>query len=320
MAGDVFLCLGLVAQATGRVKLGTGVAVVGARTAPVAAHGIATVNQLAPGRAVFGIGTGNSARRAMGMRPCSLAEFQEYIGIVRALLQGQEAIYQEKGELRRIRFFHTEYEFINARDPIPIFLAANMPKAMEMAGNLGDGWVTSRTNTVKGYEAAAQRVKKGAQSAGKKYSDLNRVLFTSACLLRPDETLESPRVMKQAGPWAAVALHSLYETLESPDLAPSNMREAFSRYSKFMNDRLPKSDDYYLRLHDGHCLYVNEWEEEFISPEVIKATTLTGSPEELLERLRALEKAGVHQVTFIPPYGAFEEFVQGFADAIIKNW
>ena len=105
MAGDVYLCLGLMAQHTSRVTLGTGVAVVGTRSAPVTAHAIATVNQLAPGRVILGLGTGNSARRAMGLPPCSLREMREYIATLRGLLSNREVAYQEERRRAGSSFF-----------------------------------------------------------------------------------------------------------------------------------------------------------------------------------------------------------------------
>src|SRR5215831_3941711 len=133
MAGDPYLCLGLIAQQTKRVKLGTGVAVVGTRIAPVTANSIATLNQLAPGRIILGIGAGNSAWRAMGLPPRSLRELREHIRIIRGLLRGQEVEYQHEEERRTVRFFHQEHGFMNTRDAVAIHVAANAPKAMELA-------------------------------------------------------------------------------------------------------------------------------------------------------------------------------------------
>src|SRR5215510_7771592 len=125
MAGDPYLCLGLIAQQTKRVKLGTGVAVIGTRIAPVTANSIATLNQLAPGRVILGLGTGNSAWRAMGMAPRSLRELREHVQVVRGLLCGGEVEYQY-GETRRvIRFFHQDQGFFNTHDAVPIHIAAN---------------------------------------------------------------------------------------------------------------------------------------------------------------------------------------------------
>src|SRR5262245_65619470 len=106
MARDPYLCPGLIAQQTKRVKLGTGVAVVGTRIAPVTANSIATLNQLAPGRVILGLGTGNSAWRAMGMVPRSLHELREYVRVIRGLVRGEEVEFQYGNDWRTIKFFH----------------------------------------------------------------------------------------------------------------------------------------------------------------------------------------------------------------------
>src|SRR5262250_3253051 len=83
MAGDVFVCLALIAAATRRATLGTGVAIAGTRIAPVTACALGSLNQVAPGRVVCGIGTGNSARRAMGLPTYTLRELHEHINVLR---------------------------------------------------------------------------------------------------------------------------------------------------------------------------------------------------------------------------------------------
>ncbi len=54
---DVYAMLALAAERTSTIRLGTGVAVAGTRLAPVTAAAIATINELAPGRAFCGIAT-----------------------------------------------------------------------------------------------------------------------------------------------------------------------------------------------------------------------------------------------------------------------
>ena len=60
---DCYAVLALAAANTSRMRLGTGVAIAGTRIAPVTAHSIATINQIAPGRVFLGIGTGHTAMR-----------------------------------------------------------------------------------------------------------------------------------------------------------------------------------------------------------------------------------------------------------------
>lgn len=320
LSGDVYMCLALMAAQTSHLKLGTGVAVPGGRIAPMTASCLATLNQLAPGRVCMGIGTGNSARRSMGMPPCSLRELRDHVEIVRELLQGKMVDYREGEVQHAIRFFHQDMDFMNLQDPVPIYLAANAPKAMALAGEIGDGFMTSRTNTVAGWQTAWPQVSKGAERAGKDPGSLYSVILTTACLLRPGEDFDSPRVKAEAGPWATVALHSLYETLKDPQVAPEPIRPLFGAYKAFTDKRIAANERYYLDLHDGHCLYVQPEEEQFVTPEVIQATTMTSTPEALLERLHGLEAAGVKQVAFIPPTNGYMDFVKECSEMIIGRF
>jgi translation elongation factor EF-G len=58
LSADCFVAMGAAAVNTRRIRLGTGVLVPSNRIAPVAANVLATLNQLAPGRIDFGVGTG----------------------------------------------------------------------------------------------------------------------------------------------------------------------------------------------------------------------------------------------------------------------
>ncbi|MGD1097966.1 MAG: LLM class flavin-dependent oxidoreductase, partial [Bryobacteraceae bacterium] len=85
---DVYATMALAAEHTRRIKLGTLVAIPGNRIAPVTAHSIATINELAPGRAILGVGTGFTGRNVMGMPPIPLKTLREHVEVIRPLLQG----------------------------------------------------------------------------------------------------------------------------------------------------------------------------------------------------------------------------------------
>src|SRR6187455_3035959 len=90
---DCYAVLALAAQRTSRLRLGPGVAICGTRIPPVHAAAMATLNRLAPGRVHLGIGTGNTAMRTMGQRPMRVADYREYLRVVRALLDGETVAY-----------------------------------------------------------------------------------------------------------------------------------------------------------------------------------------------------------------------------------
>ena len=74
--GDPFISLALCAKATKRIKLGIGVTSPALRSAPAAAAAVASLNAIAPGRVICGTGTGNTARRTLGMLPTKMAELE----------------------------------------------------------------------------------------------------------------------------------------------------------------------------------------------------------------------------------------------------
>src|SRR5439155_13632942 len=80
---ELFVAMAAAAVQTSTIRLGTGVLIPSNRIAPVAASGLASLNALAPGRIDFGVSTGFTARRTMGLRPVKLADMEEYIRVVR---------------------------------------------------------------------------------------------------------------------------------------------------------------------------------------------------------------------------------------------
>src|SRR5580692_10704373 len=117
ICADVFQSLALCAAKTRRIKLGTNVTNPLSRIAPVTACNFATLNALAPGRVIMGIGTGNTARRTLGMPAAKLSELRTHVETCRGLLSGATVPYQEGERLRQIRFLSSDTQFINLRDP-----------------------------------------------------------------------------------------------------------------------------------------------------------------------------------------------------------
>src|SRR5262249_17464317 len=83
---DCYAVLAMAARQTRRIRLGPGTAICGTRIPPVHAAAMATLNRLAPGRVHLGIGTGNTAMRTMGQRPMRIADYDEYLRVLAALL------------------------------------------------------------------------------------------------------------------------------------------------------------------------------------------------------------------------------------------
>lgn len=314
---DVFVCLALAAEHTKRIKLGPGVAIPSSRIEPVTAHSIATINLLAPGRTMLGIGTGFTGRNTMGLPPIPLDRFREYIQSCRTLLRGDEVLFHEGKRERWIRFLHPDHGYINLKDLIPIHIAANGPKAIELAGELGDGWITTLSDPDR-MRNDLIHLKRGAERAGRSLATFPIMTMTTGCVLKPGESATSPRVIERVGPRSIVPLHAMWE--RSAVTPPWMARSLWERYrDEYVAKMKTPEDRRYLEVHEGHLVYLKPGEEKYLDEGLIRATTLTGTADEIIARLRALEAAGITQVA-IQVVTQGREMIEEFSRQIIAKY
>jgi 5,10-methylenetetrahydromethanopterin reductase len=317
---DVYVCLALAAEHTRRIKLATGVAIPSNRIEPVTAHSIATINLLAPGRTILGIGTGFTGRNTMGLPPVPLGEVRSYVKMVRSLLQGQEVTYRDGRHERAIRFLHPRHGYINLQDQIPIYLAADGRKALELVGELADGWVTVLSGPER-FREKFESVRKGAQRAGRSVENLPNAVLTSGCILRDGESAASPRVIERMGPFAIVFLHALWEQSAVAAALPPALTNLWERYrDEYVAKMKTPPHKRYLEVHEGHLIYMKPGEEKYADETLVRSMTLTGRGEEVISRLKALEAAGVKQVAIqvVWPHG--REMIEDFSREVIAKY
>ena len=135
---DIWAIAALAAVRTERIGLGPAVLVPNLRHPLTQASAIATLEHLAPGRAVVAIGTGFTGRMAMGKNALTWAYTRRYIEQLRALLRG-EAV-EVDGAI--VQMLHGDGFAPERPIATPIVVAANGPKGMDVAGELGDGVMT----------------------------------------------------------------------------------------------------------------------------------------------------------------------------------
>lgn len=95
LSGDPYVSLAMAAAATTRIGLGTGVTNSVTRHAAVTAASIASVDRISNGRAVLGIGRGDSALAHLGRGPARLAQFERYLKQLQTYLRGEAVPFAE---------------------------------------------------------------------------------------------------------------------------------------------------------------------------------------------------------------------------------
>jgi 5,10-methylenetetrahydromethanopterin reductase len=333
IGSDVYETLALCAANTKNIKLGPGVTSPRSRTAPVTARAMATLNELAPGRCILGVSTGNTARRAWGMPPAKIDEVMEFVDVCRRMLKGEEALYVEgpdrymsEERQRYVRFLSPDWGFINTKDEIPVFLAGSGPRMLELAGEIGDGIILLGAIGESFVDYCMQHIRIGAERSGRDPKDFYAIVLTAFHILQKGETLESIAVKQAVGPVVAVCLNITAHSIANYDAKmntpkgeplPEDIRSDVMKFTH----AYPTVDDVrrkHLKKYSNYFV----WNEEYaplITPETIKASTLVGSPEEIIETVKRLESQGINQV-MIAPLPEPHESIDSFHEHIMSQY
>ncbi len=179
---DALTPLAYLAAQTERIRLGSAIAQLGARTPAMLAMSAMSLQLLSGGR--FALGVGTSGPQVMegwhGVRFSSpLAATRETIEIVRAVASGQRVSYDGSifqlplpgGPGRPLRS-------MLAPVPIPVYIAALGPRNLELTGQLADGWI-GNAFMPEHADVFLDRIAAGAAAAGRTLADLDLVIPVS---------------------------------------------------------------------------------------------------------------------------------------------
>jgi coenzyme F420-dependent glucose-6-phosphate dehydrogenase len=197
-AGHAWVILGAIGEATGQIPIGTGVTAPVFRHNPaVTAQAFATLEEMFPGRAYLGIGSGESLNESpVGMDWPPVAEqverMDEALEIIGRLFAGER--FDHEG-----RYFRTKQAYLHShgeRRP-PIYVSAFGPRAAGVAARRADGvWTLAdperAPEVIEAYKAACD-------DAGKEPGEV--ILQTGFSWAEDDDAaLEACRVWKGAQP------------------------------------------------------------------------------------------------------------------------
>ena len=319
LRSNLFATMAAVAMKTQTIQIGAGVAVCGMRLAPEAANGIATVNALAPGRTYAIFGAGNTAMRMLGLRPTGAKAMREYVRVVRALLHGEEVAYTpDSGATHPVRFTSLEQNYIKLDPPPPIHVASNGPLGQAVAGEIADGLCTTypRGGTMAEAMANAQC---GAARAGRTLGkDFHTAAMVNMLMLYPGESLTSPRVIGEIGPAVMTNFHYLVDWVrETGKEPPAYIRPVWNESAEFRRKRA--AADAHLTMHASHYATIDPEEARFITPEIVRNFCIVGEPADLVEQLRELERQGLKQITFHPPFAKRYEVMERFSKLVMDK-
>ncbi len=164
MARDAISVLGAIAHATDKIRLGSAVINCWSRIAPLIALSWATLEEMAPGRTIIGIGAwwDPLASKAGVHREKPLARMRDYVTIVRKLLNMDTLTY--KGETVQVSDLYLDLGHGIPRKPmnVPIMIGATGSKMLELAGEIADGVILNDLVPLEYTRSASRTIEKGA--------------------------------------------------------------------------------------------------------------------------------------------------------------
>jgi len=179
---DGFVSMAMAAEATSHIRVACAVTNPITRHVSALASTAQTLAELAPGRMEIWIGRGDAAVYSVGLPHANLRQIRDFILNLKSLLAGESVNFN--GTVSRMR--------IGGGTPVPIYLAADGPKTIALAGEVADGLILRVALHPKALETARKNLAEGAKRAGRDPAEID-VIFMPLAIIRDD--MEEAREM-----------------------------------------------------------------------------------------------------------------------------
>ncbi len=263
---EAYPLLTLAAVNTRKLKLGHCVTNPGIREPTVTASAYATLQDISDGRMVMGIGRGDSSRRVVGLQPVKVAEFEQALVMIKDLMNGRPVEWNGK---------ELELKWAKGRPEIPMYVAGYGPRALGVAGRVGDGVVIQLADPdiIQWIMATAR---KAAEEAGRDPDALRPIVCAPAYV---GEDLASGRDQVR---WF-------------PAMVSNHVMDLIERYGE--DSEIPKALTDYVKVRKFYDYKehsrVGAKHGDFVSDEICDRFCVLGTPDDHVAKLKQLEEIGV---------------------------
>jgi 5,10-methylenetetrahydromethanopterin reductase len=256
---DAFAALTLSAARTQALSLATAVTNPVTRHPATIACSFATIDELSGGRAILGIGVGESSVETLSLRPARLARLEQAALVLRGLMAGDEVDWDGA----RIRMTWSTRS-------IPIVFASSGPRSLETAGRVADGVLFQVGAEPMMVRYAFDHIDRGA--ARRNVARYMRV----ACSV--DHDRETAR--RAAAGYVAAAAGTIFRSAPAGVLDPALRRDISAMKERY---------DYYAHTSStaNHT--------ELVTERIIDAVAIAGTPADVIPRFRELSALGVDE-------------------------
>jgi 5,10-methylenetetrahydromethanopterin reductase len=283
---NAYVAMTLAAKATSSIQLGPGVTPAVTRHISEIANAISGINEVSGGRAVLGLGVGDSSVRPVGIKPATIDELKEQLLTIRALCSGEEVTYQ--GRAIHMRPFNTR---------VPIFISASQPKMLRLAGEVADGVILLGAVDRSLTEWQLKFVEEGARQAGRSLGEVFVDLYVGISVTTD---IEEGRQAVRAYATSQARWFSRWKEL--PDVLKPFERELQEAYQAY---------DFYHHVsrHAEH--------NQLISDELVDLIAVVGPGDECARRIGELADLKIDRISFLNVPGGRESHVKQWAQEVL---
>jgi 5,10-methylenetetrahydromethanopterin reductase len=285
LSGDAYVALAMAATVTERLGLGTGVTNSLTRQAAVTASAIASVQRVSNGRAVLGIGRGDSALAHLGRAPASVSQFDAYVRQLKTYLDGNAVAFDEidiaDHQAKPVAALELADSPSDSRIPwlakvphVPIEVAATGPRVIEIAALYGDRVMFT-------LGADSDRLAWGidiAREARKRAGlDPHGIVFGAYLNVGCHRDINVARSLVRGGLTTFARFSVMHGNVAGP--VSESQRQVLNALH----------DSYDMRAHTR----VNSRQAGTLTDEFIDRFAVVGSPDQVTRRLADLSKLGL---------------------------
>jgi 5,10-methylenetetrahydromethanopterin reductase len=278
---EAYVALTAMAMRTSRIKLCTTVSNPVTRHPSVAASGFAALQQLSDGRAIFGIGTGDSAVKNMGGRAATVDQIRRYGIAFNDLVAGRTTNYDGR-----------DMRLLWSAPSVPLYLAAEGPRMMQLAGEIADGVIFGNGISREVVEANLASVRAAAIAAGRDPASVEPWFLTKVVI--SDEP-EAELWQRLAWTTAASANHAFLFTFDGKHVPVEHqepLRRLMAGYRSHEHNQVDTPGHNAALVNDNGLT-------EFLGRRFL----IGGSAEHVAARIRELADWGATNLLFTAMWG-----------------
>jgi 5,10-methylenetetrahydromethanopterin reductase len=293
---ECFSMMTFAATLTARPDLAITVSNPMTRHPAVAASAAASVQQISGGRFRFGIASGDSALRNIGVRAATVAELEAYMIAVQGLTAGDTVEWNGSS---------LALHWLDDPVPVPVWVAAEGPRTQRLAGKVADGVILSNCLTKDRMDVALEHLSAGAAEAGRRLQDIE-IWHMCNLIFAPSERegIEGIRSVL-----AGTANHVYRFTLEGkglPDELKEPMRGLMSEYQS-RHHAQPGNHNPNNDLLDKYGL----------GDYLARQGTIAGPPDHCIERIREVASMGASNLVVSQFISDQYEWMRTFAEQVL---